>query len=73
MAKFEVVRFGDSRGRGAVVKVTTWLRSTSWTVLPGEKEFTDRWVCRETGKVQWAGLWKGDFIYKAQYRTQEVE
>ncbi len=72
MAKFEVTKFGDSRGVGAVLTVSTWFGTTTWTVLPGDTEFTDEWVCRETGKRQWAGIWAGDYIYKAQYRTQEI-
>lgn len=72
MAKIEVTKFGDARGVGAIVTVKTLFGETTWTVIPGSCEFIDEWVCRETGKRQWAGVWAGDFVYKSQYRTREI-
>lgn len=74
MAKYEVLRFGDYNGVGAILKVTTIFGSKTWTQFVDRGRPANRWVCRETGEHKHGGiLWAGDLFYKARYLTQEAK
>lgn len=71
MAKYEIIRMGDREGRGAIVKQTSFFSESTWTANNDDELFA-KWVCRESGKFKFKGVYCDiDFFYKAQYDTRQ--
>ena len=81
---YEIVKWGDARGVGAIVQETIgflWrTRVRTWTCVsePGFEDDPDfdQWVCRETGQSIEADPVFGEAVpafYRANYNTRNKE
>ncbi|HEJ7283109.1 TPA: hypothetical protein SMF87_004561 [Serratia marcescens] len=73
MSKLKIVKFGDERGVGAIVEVTSLfgIVKRTWTLSPSpmSKEL-DKWVCRETGRWEFRDCCYVCRFYTAQFNTR---
>lgn len=70
MARFEIIKWGDREGIGAVVKKKYLFWTSTWTGNDDSSMF-GKWVCRETGEFVFKdGVCPIDHFYKAQFDTQ---
>lgn len=75
---YEIVKWGDERGYGCVVKQITkrWFKTTTktWTLIPsyGGQHLYSRWTCLETGESIFVGeLFKVELVYIARYSLRK--
>ncbi|CAD5236310.1 hypothetical protein PP187_gp321 [Klebsiella phage vB_KvM-Eowyn] len=82
--KYKVLKYGDARGRGAIVQETIgvlWFTVVrTWTSMhePGLQDYPryDQWICRETGKSIMSHPEFGKALpafYRANYNTRNKE
>lgn len=79
---YEIVKWGDERGYGCVVKQITksWFKTETltWTLIPnpnptcGNEHQFSRWTCLETGEsIRVGELFKVELIYMARYSLRK--
>lgn len=78
MARLEIVKFGNKRGIGSIVKQTGFFGSSkTWTLVHDNSVGDDYWgldiwVCRETGESHFREFTVIDKFYSAQFNTREA-
>lgn len=74
MGKLTVVKFGNSIGKGAVIREDGWFSSRNFTLIESNSVATfNKWVCIETGDYYYATIGKGltlSLLYRGQYETR---